>query len=152
MTHSRKPPRLIFLLNSAQRKLQQWMAALQEEASAQGEVAPTPAQAGLLFALTQSDGATMGELSIALGLVPSAVSGLVQRTEALAWVARRACPQDARTQRVWVLPQGQAQLPKLKPVTQRINKRLTQGFTEDEIAVVARWLTHVQQLDTRIDK
>lgn len=154
MTSTRKPPRLIFLLNSAQRRLQQWMATLQEEASAQGEVVPTPAQAGLLFALAQGDGdgATMGELSGTLGLVPSAVSGLVQRTEALAWVERRACPQDARTQRVWLLAEGQAQLPKLKPVTQRINKRLTQGFTEDEIAVVARWLTHVQQLDTRFEK
>lgn len=152
MKAERKPPRLIFLLSSAQRSLQQWMSTLQEQASAQGEVVPTPAQAGLLFALAQRDGATMGELSIALGLVPSAVSGLVQRTEALTWVARRACPQDARTQRVWLLAEGAAQLPKLKPVTQRINRQLTQGFTDEEIAVVARWLAHVQQLDTRLDK
>jgi DNA-binding MarR family transcriptional regulator len=148
MTTTPKPPRLIFLLNNAQRKLQHWMAALQEEAGAHGDVVSTPAQAGLLFALAQSDGATMGELSTALGLVPSAVSGLVQRTEALAWVERRSCPQDARTQRVWLLVAGQAQLPQLKLVTQRINKRLTHGFTPDELEVVARWLTHVQQLDT----
>jgi DNA-binding MarR family transcriptional regulator len=147
MAPPRQAPRLIFLLNSAQRKLQLWMAALQAQAAAQGEVVPTPAQAGLLYALTQTNGATMGELSQALDLVPSAVSGLVQRSEALSWVERRACPDDGRTQRVWLLPAGQAQMPRLKPITQRINRRLTEGFTDDELAVVARWLTHVQQLD-----
>jgi DNA-binding MarR family transcriptional regulator len=141
------PPRLIFLLNSAQRKLQLWIAALQAQAAAQGEVVPTPAQAGLLFALAQTNGATMSELSQALDLVPSAVSGLVQRSEALSWVERRACPNDGRTQRVWLLPAGQAQLPRLKPITLQINRRLTEGFTDDELAVVARWLMHVQQLD-----
>jgi DNA-binding MarR family transcriptional regulator len=149
---SRKPPRLIFLLNSAQRKLQLWMSTLQAQAAAQGEVVPTAAQAGLLYALAQRDGITMGELSAALDLVPSAVSGLVQRAESLTWVARRASPEDGRTQRVWLLPQGAAQLPKIKPVTQRINRRLTEGFTEAEIEVVARWLTHVQQLDAQESK
>lgn len=147
MSSSTPPPRLIFLLNSAQRSLQGWMSTLQAHASAAGEVAPTPAQAGLLYALQQADGVTMGQLAVALQLVPSAMSGLVQRTEALDWVARHPDPQDGRTQRVWLRPAGKAQLPRLKPVTQRINRQLTQGFTTEELAVVARWLSHVQQLD-----
>jgi DNA-binding MarR family transcriptional regulator len=140
-------PRLIFLINSAHRKLQMWMAALQAQAAADGEVAPTPAQAGLLYALHQQDGVTMGQLSSALDLVPSAVSGLVQRSEALDWVQRQPCAEDGRTQRVWLRPDGRKQLPRLKPVTQRINRKLTEGFTEAEIAIVARWLAHVQRLD-----
>ncbi len=147
MTPERTPPRLIFLLNSAQRNLQAWMSHLQAQASAAGEVAPTPAQAGLLYALHQADGVTMGQLAAALQLVPSAMSGLVQRTEALDWVARHPDPLDGRTQRVWLLPAGMAQLPRLKPITQRINRQLTQGFTNDELAVVARWLSQVQGLD-----
>ncbi|WP_290871567.1 MarR family transcriptional regulator [Aquabacterium sp.] len=148
MSNAFKNPRLIFLLNSAQRSLQAWMTALQAQLSTADEVMPTPAQAGLLFTLQQTDGATMGQLSRALQLVPSAMSGLVQRTEALDWVARHPDPEDGRTQRVWLRPAGLAQLPRLKPITQRINRQLSQGFTEAELAVVARWLTHVQQLDT----
>ena len=147
MTSDRKPPRLIFLLNSAQRSLQAWMGQLQAQAVEAGDAAPTPAQAGLLFALHQADGVTMGQLANALQLAPSAMSGLVQRTEALDWVARHPDPEDGRTQRVWLRPAGLAQLPRLKPITQRINRELARGFTEAELAVVARWLSHVQQLE-----
>ncbi len=140
-------PRFIHLLNSARRRLQQWIALQQAEAAADGAVPPSPAQAGVLFALAQADGQTMGELATTLDLAPSAMSGLVQRLEALGWVARHADAQDGRTLRVWLLPAGRAQLPALKKALQRINARLAEGFTEAELAVVARWLTHVQRLD-----
>jgi DNA-binding MarR family transcriptional regulator len=140
-------PRLIFLLNSAQRRLQQWMAQQTEAASRAGQQAPSPSQSGVIFALAKSDGATMGELAQALDLAPSAVSGLGQRTEGLEWVARHPCPDDGRTQRVWLQPAGQQLLPLLRQATTRINARLTEGFTEAEVQTIARWLTHIQQLD-----
>ncbi len=140
-------PRLIFLLNSAQRRLQQWIAVQQAHASAEGMTPPSPAQSGVLFVLAKADGATMGHLAQTLDLAPSAVSGLIQRMEALGWVQRHPCPEDGRTQRVWLLPDGQAQLPWLTQAMQRINARLTAGFSEQELATVARWLNHVQQLD-----
>jgi DNA-binding MarR family transcriptional regulator len=144
-------PRLIFLLNSAQRRLQQWIAVQQAHASSTGATVPSPAQSGVLFVLAKADGATMGHLAQALDLAPSAVSGLVQRMEALGWVQRQPCPQDGRTQRVWLCPAGQVQLPVLKQAMQRINARLFAGFSDDELATVARWLNHVQQLDTNQD-
>jgi DNA-binding MarR family transcriptional regulator len=140
-------PRFIALLNSAQRRLQHWMAQEQAKASADGGVAPSPAQAGVLFALAQADGLTMGELATALDLAPSAMSGLVQRLETLDWVARHADEHDGRTLRVWLQPDGRAQLPALHKALKHINARLTEGFTEAELAVVARWLAHVQRLD-----
>ena len=139
--------RFVFLLNSAQRHLQQWMAQLQADAAALGDAIPTPAQAGALFALAQSDGMTMGQLAQALDLAPSAVSGLVQRLEALDWVARHADEHDGRTLRVWLSPAGRSHLPSLKHTAQRINAQLSAGFTEAELATVARWLAHGQQLD-----
>ena len=140
-------PRLIFLLNSAQRRLQQWVAAQQVAAAADGSAAPSPVQAGLLFHLDQHDGATMGELAQALDLAPSAVSGLVQRSEALGWVQRRACPEDGRTQRTWLLPAGRDCLPALRLAVRRINQQITAGFKDEELQTVARWLRHVQQID-----
>lgn len=140
-------PRLIFLLNSAQRRLQQWMTTQQAWQTDTRAPAPTSAQSGVLFALAKSDGAPMGQLAETLDLAPSAVSGLVQRMEALGWVQRQPCPGDARTQRVWLLDAGRSQLPALKQALKRINARLYAGFTDEELHTVARWLQHVQRLD-----
>ncbi len=118
-----------------------------ESASQKGQPLPTPAQSGVIFALSLSDGATMGELAQTLDLAPSAVSGLIQRMEAIDWVARHPCPDDGRTQRVWLRPSGQNLLPVLKQTTKRINDRLAEGFSESELQVVSRWLKHVQQID-----
>lgn len=139
-------PRLILLLNSAHRRLQLWTATEQERAAGAAGAAPSPAQGGVLFILLKNDGATMGELSHALDLVPSAVSGLVQRMETFEWVRRRPCPRDGRTQRVWLQPAGTEQLPALHKALSRINSELAQGFTEAELQTVGRWLHHVQRL------
>lgn len=144
-----KRPRLIYLLNTAQRRLQQWMSAQQAQASSKHGNAPTAAQGGALFVLAKHDGATMGELASALDLAPPATSGLVQRMEALGWVARQPCPKDGRTQRVWLQAAGHAQVPALKQALNRINEQLCSGFSDSELHTVARWLSHVQQLDTR---
>jgi DNA-binding MarR family transcriptional regulator len=141
-----KPPRLIYLLNSAQRRLQQFVAAEQERVAREGLTPPSPAQSGVLFVLAKADGATMGTLAQALDLAPSAVSGLVQRMEALGWVLRRTSEVDARTQQVWLQPAGRALLPALKKALARINERLAGGFTPAELQTVGRWLEHVQAL------
>ena len=141
-----KPPRLIYLINSAQRRLQQFIGAEQERAVRAGEDAPSPARSGVLFVLAREDGATMGRLAQALDLAPSAMSGLVQRMEAQHWVTRRASEADARTQQVWLQPAGRALLPALNKALGRINDALTGPFTPAELQVVARWLEHVQTL------
>jgi DNA-binding MarR family transcriptional regulator len=140
-------PRLIFLLNSAQRHLQQWIAQQTDRLKRGDAPVPSPAQSGVVFALGQADGATMGELALALDLALRRSHPGLQRIEALDWVARHPCPNDGRTQRVWLRPAGQQLLPLLKQATQRINARLAEGFTDDELKVVARWLRHVQHLD-----
>jgi DNA-binding MarR family transcriptional regulator len=141
-----KPPRLIYLLNSAQRRLQQFIAAEQERTARAGMGAPSPAQSGVLFVLAREDGATMGRLALALDLAPSAMSGLVQRMEAQLWVARRASEVDARTQHVWLQPAGRALLPALHKALGRINDALAGPFTPAELQTVGRWLEHVQTL------
>ena len=74
------------------------------------------------------------------------VSGLVQRMEALHWVQRRPFPNDARTQRVWLLDAGRIQIPALKQALKRVNDRLSESFSDEELHTVARWLRHVQHL------
>ncbi len=145
----KRPPKLIFLLNSAQRRLQQWIGVQHAHAAQTGVPTPTAAQSGALFVLAKEDGTTMGQLASVLDLAPSAVSGLIQRMEALDWVSRQPCPNDGRTQRVWLQASGRDQLGPLRDALARIDQQLTAGFTDAELQTVARWLTHVQQLDTR---
>ena len=145
-------PRLIHLLNSAQRHLLHWVGQQQAQAALHlGGPVPSAAQAGALFVLKQQDGVTMGQLAQSLGLEPPAASGLVGRIEAMGWATRRPCPDDRRTQRVWLLPEGRALLPELQIAMKRINLELTRGLSPDELDVVARWLEHVRHLpmDTR---
>ena len=130
--------RLVFLLSVAQRRLQRWIAAQTERNGV------TSAQAGLLFVLVQRDGVLMGEAGAALDLGPSGISGLVDRMTAASLIKRRADPDDGRAWRLWLTPTGRAALAQSKAGLAEINARLTDGFTEAEIDIVARWLTSLQ--------
>ena len=142
------PPRhrWIQLLSSAHRRLQWRLSLEQAQQSAPDIAAPTAAQAAVLLLLAQSDGASMGQLAQAMDLVPSAVSGLVQRMQQHGWVNQSRCTTDNRTQRVWLLDAGRLQLPAIQRALKHLNTELTNGFSSQELATVARWLRHVQQL------
>ena len=134
----RREHRLVFLLNVAQRRMQRWMAA---RPLASGV---TAAQSGLLFILGQRDGVLMGEAGAALDLGPAGISGLVDRMTAASLIRRRADPDDGRAWRLWLTPAGRAAMAQSKAGLVEVNARLTDGFTEAEIDVVARWLTTMQ--------
>jgi DNA-binding MarR family transcriptional regulator len=136
--NSRQDRRLVFLLNVAQRRLQRWVAARTRDSGV------TAAQSGLLFILGERDGVLMGEAGVALDLGPPGISGLVDRMTAANLIRRRADPDDGRAWRLWLTPAGRAALAQSKAGIAEINARLTEGFTEAEIDVVARWLTSFQ--------
>lgn len=135
---NKSEPRLVFLLNVAQRRLQRWMAA-QTDASG-----VTAAQSGLLFVLGQRDGLLMGEAGAALDLGPPGISGLVARMETANLIRRRADPDDGRAWRLWLTPAGREAMARAKAGLSEVNARLTDGFSAAEIEVVARWLTSLQ--------
>ena len=131
-------PRLIYLLNVAQRRLQRFAASR----SADGI---TPAQTGLLFVLGKEDGVLMGEAGAALDLGPAGISGLVDRMAAARLVERRADTADGRAWRIHLTAKGRAMLAHAKAETAELNARLTDGFSREEIDVVARWLSSFQR-------
>ena len=136
--NARREPRLVFLLTVAQRRMQRWMAARTQATGV------TAAQSGLLFVLGQRDGVLMGEAGAALDLGPPGISGLVDRMTSANLIRRRADPEDGRAWRLWLTPAGRAALAQSKAGLAEINARLTDGFTEAEVDVVARWLTGLQ--------
>jgi DNA-binding MarR family transcriptional regulator len=130
--------RLVYLLNVAQRRVQRWI----QGRTAEGGV--TAAQSGLLFYLARHDGAPMGEAAQALDLGPSAMSGLVDRMTAATLIERRADRRDGRVWRLWLTPAGRKALEQAKAGLAELNALLTDGFTDAEIDVVARWLASLQ--------
>ena len=130
--------RLVYLLNVGQRRLQRWT---QSRAAAGGV---TAAQAGLLFFLGEHDGALMSEAAAALDLGAPGMSGLADRTEKAGLIERHADENDGRVSRLWLTQAGRAARQRSKLRMKDLNARLTEGFTEAEIDVVARWLTSLQ--------
>ena len=138
--------RLIFLLNVAQRRLQRYLAGETQKGGV------TAAQSGLLFVLGKRDGVLMGEAGAALDLGMPGISGLVERSVEAGLIAKRADPDDGRASRLWLTQAGKRALAKAKAGVAELNARLMEGFSEREIDVVARWLSHVQQKFPRGDE
>lgn len=130
--------RLVYLLYVGQRRLQRWS----QVRAAGGGV--TAAQAGLLFFLAECNGALMSEAAAALDLGAPGMSGLADRTERAGLIERRADENDGRVSRLWLTEAGRSARQRAKLRMKDLNAKLTEGFTEAEIDVVARWLTSLQ--------
>ena len=133
---ARRHHRLIYLLSVAQRRVQRAVGATSAEVV-------SPAQAGLLFVLGKQDGILMGEAGAALDLGPAGISGLVDRMAAAGLVERHGDEKDARAWRVFLTLKGRKSLLRAKEVAGEMNARLAQGFSDDEIDIVVRWLTSI---------
>lgn len=129
--------RLIYLLNVAQRRLQRFAASRSLDGV-------TPAQIGLLFVLDKEDGVLIGEAGAALDLGPAGISGLVDRMVAARLIERRADAADGRAWRIHLTAKGRAMRARAKVETAELNARLTEGFSREEIDIVARWLSSFQ--------
>jgi DNA-binding MarR family transcriptional regulator len=137
--------RLIYLLNVAQRRLQRFVAARTKAGGV------TSAQSGLLFVLGQRDGALMGEAGAALDLGPPGISGLAERMVEAGLIDKRADADDGRASRLWLTAAGKKALARSKAGVAELNARLTEGFSDAEIDVVARWLASLQSKFPRGD-
>jgi len=131
--------RLIFLLNAGHRRVQRWIEA---KMAAKGGL--TAAQSGVLFYLGERDGALIGEAADALDLAPSAMTGLIDRMTRAELVERRADAKDGRAMRLHLTDRGRTAREDAKAGLDGINAHLTEGFTDEEIGVVARWLASLQ--------
>ena len=140
MASTRSDRRLIFLLNVAQRRLQRYLASRTKAGGV------TAAQSGLLFVLGKRDGVLMSEAGAALDMGMPGISGLSDRMVEAKLIAKRADPDDGRSFRLWLTPAGRNALARSKVGVSELNARLTEGFTDAEIDVVARWLAHVRAI------
>lgn len=130
------PPRLIYLLTTAQRRLEAWI-----ERETQGMSA---ARIGLLLALPPEGGLNMSGLARALDLGAPSLTGLVDRMAKSGLVRRVPDPEDGRSSLVVLTDQGRDLRRQTLARTKELNGQLAKGFSDKEMAVVARWLETVR--------
>lgn len=135
-------PRFVQLLGRAQRALQRWIEARPE--SWEGISA---AQVGLLFVLRARGDAAIGEIATELGVAPAAVTNLSKRMQAAGMVERVADERDARLTRLRMTGAGQEASTRAGEVLVELNARLAEGFTPEELQLVARWLAQAAALE-----
>src|SRR5207249_2302994 len=98
----------------------------------------TTAQLGVLLLLEKHPGMMLKDVSEALQINPSAITGLVDRVEEVGLVRRKPSLDDERAVHLFASADGIAKVVAARPIIARLNLRLTEQFSEREIAVVAR--------------
>jgi MarR family transcriptional regulator, lower aerobic nicotinate degradation pathway regulator len=128
--------RLIYLLFMAHQKLRIYI----NDALLEGNIKTTLSQTGILFLLKQEDGQSMTQLSNALDLDNSTLTGLIDRMERSGYVTRRPGDSDRRAFRICITPQGLEEGNRARPLIKRINEEIKSGFSQEEIETFKRVL------------
>ena len=133
-------PRLVFAMMTAERAVRRWIDARA------GDSGIGAAGAGVLFHLAANDNALVGDVTTALCASPSGTSGLISRLEKAGLVAKATDGIDARAVRLTLTPLGRQAAVTARTVVRDLNAQLTEGFSDDELRVVTRWLGQAAQL------
>lgn len=99
------------------------------------------AQAAVLVYLGYHDGCTLTELSEGTGRRNAAITGLVDRMEAVDLITRKQSYGDRRQRTVHLTDKGWSMREEVMADFRDFNTRLTKGLNEDEIAAVMKFLS-----------
>lgn len=136
-------PRLYFSLNQAQHRLRK--SADRQCLLATGA---STAQIGALYFIAENAPCSQADIAAAFGQDESAATGMLARMQKAGLIARERDADDRRITRVTLSPHGQEVLSKGNTLLKAFNQRLTLGFSEDEVAIVGRFL---QSVINRVD-
>lgn len=131
--------RLIYQLFMAQQKLRTHIAG----ALVAGGVRVTIGQSGILFLLRDKDARSMTELSKALAVENPTLTGLIDRLERSGFVTRVPNPDDRRSFKICITPEGMEECAKAGPIINRMNDEVKSGFSREEIEVFKRVLNSI---------
>jgi DNA-binding MarR family transcriptional regulator len=128
--------RLIYLIFTAQQRLRNYL----KQALAKEGIKITPAQAGILALLLEKDGRTMTELSQALSIDNSTITGLVDRLENTGFLQRRPTAEDRRISMIYITPEGDQEIRKAIIPLKKVNEEIKSGFSADDMVIFKRVL------------
>ena len=134
--HDIRSTRFGFLLVRAQKRVERWVGAAEAGSSA-------PRGALLLAVADDGVGSAFGAVAQALHIRASTLSGLVDRMAEAGLIERIGDAADGRALRLRLTAQGRITRAAAAQRVHAMNERLCAGFTDAELAVVARWLEAV---------
>ncbi len=105
----------------------------------------TMAQFDVLATLRYSEGLTQKELAELLLVTKGNVVGLLDRLQKLDLVERRADPDDGRSNRVHLTPQGRHKIESVLPVHDRLVLRTLSCLGQQEVGTLRRLLKTLEQ-------
>lgn len=127
--------RLLFLLHRAAR-----VAVAHVNEATLGEVGVSAIQLATLSQLAQQPGSTMTSLAMLFDLNKSAMSSMVARLERDGLVRREPNPRDGRGSLLYLTKKGTGVRADSRAVFRRAQAELTEGFSEQELDVVVRFM------------
>lgn len=130
--------RLFYLLNIARHRVYKHADQLSEEA-----LGISVTQVGALLLVAGNEGCLLKDLARTLNLNNSALTGLAGRMEHNGLIERRPCDQDGRASRLYLTELGRSKIDSAKPLITELNERMTEGFTDDEVNVILRFLNRL---------
>ena len=130
--------RLFFLINRVQHQIFKHV-----DQRCEAEMSCSVSQVAAMFYVAKHRDCLVKELAQALGMNNPGVSGLVQRMERNDLVKKSPCSLDGRASRLSLTALGQEKLQLATPLIQEMNEVLTEGFSEQEIATVLKFLNRM---------
>ena len=128
------PDRLLFALSKIHYRL---TSHFKKELRRIG-ISLSPGQIGILLVLEGISETTMGLLSQTLEIDNAAITRLVDKLEKQQLVSRRVNPDDRRQMLIAITDAGMQRAVAVKKVAQAANRKIEEGFSQEDIAVYKR--------------
>jgi len=135
MNKKASSPRFVFLLNVGLRSIERWLDSRTDRPSALSS-----AQVGALFFIHKQESALIGDIAQALSIGAPAMTGMANRMEQAGLITRIRDTGDGRAIRLHLTEEGQSARRRAQADLKLLNAKVTEGFTDDEMQVVVRWL------------
>jgi DNA-binding MarR family transcriptional regulator len=104
-----------------------------------------PGQEGVLKALAEYEGLSMGDLATMLSVKAPTVTKMVARLQAQGYVERRASKGDGREAHVFLTERGREAVAAVDRIMKRVEKRALAGIEEKKRREFRRMLRHVEK-------
>lgn len=130
--------RFFYLLNKARHRVYKHADQLSEEM-----LGISVTQVGALLLVAGNEGCLLKDLAHSLNLNSSALTGLAGRMESKGLLKRQACDQDGRASRLYLTELGRQKIESAKPLIAELNNRMTDGFSDEEVIVILKFLNRL---------
>lgn len=105
----------------------------------------TPSQHLVIFALSEAEGVSAGELGKRLTFDNATLSGILDRLSEGGWVIKESSAEDKRSLKLYLTPKAKEHLPLLERETSEANQEALSRFGLEEKMLLKRFLKDMQR-------